>query len=514
MHQFYNRLQRLQQLGGSLLPFSYGLEKESLRVAPDGLLAQTEHPKSLGSALTHPSITTDYSEALIELVTPVFHQHRDLLDNLTELHQFTHENLANELLWAVSMPCRLPTAEQIPLAQYGQSNLGKMKTLYRMGLGYRYGRPMQTIAGVHYNISFNPQFWHGWQQLHTSDLSLRDFIDQQYLAIIRNFRRVVWLIPYLFGASPALCKCFVQQPHAALHEWDEKTLFAPYATSLRMSELGYQNKLELGVSFNQLPEYLACLEQAIRTPHPSFEAIGVEVAGEYRQLNANVLQIENEYYSSIRPKQPPKSGERPSSALRERGIAYLEVRALDIDPFAPIGVQADTLAFIDLLILHCLVQPSPDSDPTDEQELQHNLQQVVWFGRQTDLMLARQGQAVAFKDWALELMEQLQPLAQWLDSLQSDQSYQRALKQQRAKVEQPELTPSAQMLLQMAENPQSFYDWAQQLSRQHHQQLASGLTSAQRERWQQSVHESWLQQQNHDAEPQIPFADYLQRYFA
>lgn len=514
MHHFYDRLASLRQIQGSLLPFHYGLEKESLRVAPDGLLAQSPHPLSLGSALTHPSITTDYSEALLELVTPVFTDHASLLTALTELHQFSQDVLADqELLWAASMPCRLPPAEQIPLAQYGPSNSGRMKTLYRKGLGYRYGRPMQTIAGVHYNLSFNPGFWSDWHQLLQSPLPLRQFIDQQYFAVIRNFRRLVWLVPYLFGASPALCKCFVQQPHAALHDWDEASLFGPYATSLRMSELGYQNKLDLGVRFNELSDYLQRLEQAIRTPHADFAAIGVQVDGEYRQLNANLLQIENEYYSSIRPKQPPKPGERPAKALRERGIAYLEVRALDLDPYSPIGVQRETLAFIDLLLLYCLLTESPVSTDADEAELQDNLQRVVWFGRQPDLMLQQQGKPVAFQDWAQDLLFRLEPLADWLDSQQPDAGYRAALQQQRLKVQDPQQTPSGRMLADMAEQQTSFYQWAQAWSRAHQAALQNRLSPVRRQEFDQLAQQSWQQAQQLEASASPSFEEYLQAYF-
>ena len=48
-----------------------GIEKESLRVDGDSRLASTPHPVCLGSPLTHPSITTDFSEAQLELITGV-----------------------------------------------------------------------------------------------------------------------------------------------------------------------------------------------------------------------------------------------------------------------------------------------------------------------------------------------------------------------------------------------------------------------------------------------------------
>ena len=139
-----------------------GVEKESLRVLASGKLAHTSHPRALGSALTHEHITTDYSEALIELVTPAFTHSWELLQYLLDLHQFVYRHLGEELLWATSMPCAIQQDEDIPLAQYGRSHIGRMKTVYRNGLGLRYGRMMQAISGVHFNYSFPLPFWEAW----------------------------------------------------------------------------------------------------------------------------------------------------------------------------------------------------------------------------------------------------------------------------------------------------------------------------------------------------------------
>ncbi|MEO5659332.1 MAG: glutamate--cysteine ligase, partial [Polaromonas sp.] len=171
-----------------------GIEKESLRSQTSGALAMTPHPAALGSALTHPSITTDFSESQVELVTSAHVSPEAALGQLTQLHQFTYRALqenGDEMLWVSSMPCGLPTDETIPIAHFGSSNVGRAKSVYRMGLSHRYGRRMQTISGIHYN----------W--------SLPGVTSEQYFALIRNFRRHAFLLLYLFGASPAVCSTFV-----------------------------------------------------------------------------------------------------------------------------------------------------------------------------------------------------------------------------------------------------------------------------------------------------------------
>ena len=310
MQGFENRLADVAATGGEALYGGLkGVEKESLRVTPDGFLSQTPHPRGLGSALTNRYITTDFSEALLEFVTPAFSTTWEALRCICDIHQFTYAHLGDEMLWTSSMPCRIPTDRVIPLARYGTSNVGRMKTIYRRGLGFRYGREMQLIAGVHFNYSLPADFWPVYREVLGSALEVVDFRSEQYLGMIRNFRRMGWLILYLFGASPAVCKSFAGAA-AKLPSLNADTWYQPWATSLRMSDLGYSNKNQsrINISLNSLDEYVRDLTDAIRRPEPEYKRIGVKVDGKYRQQNANLLQIENEYYSSIRPKRVARSG--------------------------------------------------------------------------------------------------------------------------------------------------------------------------------------------------------------
>jgi len=198
-----------------------GVERESLRVTPGGLIATTPHPRALGSALTNEHITTDYSEALIELVTPPFPHTWELVQYLVDLHQFVYLNLPeDELLWATSMPCAIQGDESIPIAQYGRSNVGQMKTVYRRGLGARYGRVMQAISGVHFNYSFPDQFWPVLEDVVQGKATDQAFRSEIYFALLRNYRRHGWIVLYLFGNSPAICPSFLQGRRAT--KWRTK----------------------------------------------------------------------------------------------------------------------------------------------------------------------------------------------------------------------------------------------------------------------------------------------------
>lgn len=446
-----------------------GVEKESLRVTPDRHLARTPHPRSLGSALTHEYITTDYSEALIELVTPAFAESWQLLQFLCDLHQFVYRHLDDELLWATSMPCIVDGDRDIPIARYGKSNIGRMKEVYRLGLGHRYGRLMQAISGVHFNYSFPARFWEVLGEALEAKRVDQDFISAQYFALLRNYRRHGWLILYLFGNSPALCASFVKGREHTLKELTPGTLYEPYATSLRMSDLGYRNKNQAGVriSVNSLDEYVRDLTQATSTPHPEYEKIGVKVNGEYRQLNANLLQIENEYYSYIRPKRVARSGEHPSQALRRGGVEYVEFRALDVSAYDPVGVNQNKLRFLEAFAALCVLKDSPPIGSSEQDTLDANHALVAHRGREPGLKLDRDGRAVSMNVWAAELIDSMRGVCEMLDEGLPQRPYTAALELQEAKISDPALTPAARTLVELQTTGESFAELAMRMSKAH-----------------------------------------------
>lgn len=405
----------------------HGIERECLRVDSDGKLALTPHPRALGSTLTHPQITTDYSEALLEFITPTETDVADTLGDLERIHRFASSKLDGEYLWSPSMPCELPDEESIPIARYGSSMIGRLKYVYRKGLALRYGKTMQCIAGIHYNFSLPERLWPLLRQAEGSELSERDYQSAAYIALIRNFRRYSWLLMYLFGASPALDAGFLRGRPSQLERLDEHTLYLPYATSLRMSDLGYQNNAQAGLTpcYNDLQSYIDSLRQAVSTPYPPYEKVGTKQDGEWVQLNTNILQIENEYYSSIRPKRVTYTGERPVQALAARGVQYVEVRCLDINPFLPLGIDLDEARFLDAFLLFCAFSDSPllngeCSDATD------NFLAVVKEGRRPGLQLQRRGQPVELQVWANELLERIADTAALLDRARGGEEIGRA----------------------------------------------------------------------------------------
>ncbi len=516
-----HRLQRLLDSGQKriLEGRQIGVEKESLRVSADGSISQLEHPPSLGSALTNPYITTDYSEALIEFITPPFDHTEDVLSFLRDTQTFVYGELKDEILWATSMPCVVAGDTSIPLAQYGSSNIGQMKTIYRRGLGHRYGRVMQVISGVHFNYSLPNSFWQLYQDIEEDGQPLQDFISEQYFSLIRNLQRFGWLVPYLFGASPAVCKSFLGSAETNLIDFNENTYYEPYATSLRMGDIGYQNNKEsetgIKACYRNVDAYVQTLSCAIDTPCPEYENIGVKVKGRYEQLNSNILQIENEYYSTVRPKQILKGNEKPTLALKKRGVKYVELRSLDVNAFDPLGINEIQLRFLEAFMIFCLIQESPQICYSEREEIDKNELDVAHKGRDPQLKLKRDTNDCSLKEWSLEICASMQGICELLDKAHDNSPYTHALKKQIEKIHQPELTPSARMLEEMRENGEGFYHFAKRMSQQHYNYFKDVFLSAEQQQfYKKVVEESLVRQGKIEAEDNLSFDEYLKNYFS
>lgn len=539
-----------------------GFEKECLRVNQNGILSQTAHPKALGSSLTHPFITTDFAEALLEFITPPTQDVHETFRKLSEIHAFVYyvlerENL-QEYLWAGSMPCHLPSEEEISIAKYGSSNLGQLKYIYRKGLGLRYGRRMQTIAGIHYNFSLPEAFFKKQYHLNlsgtVSQRFLKDFISEQYLAMMRNSLRWGWILPLLFGATPAICKGFFN-PNAKVSEFlepwiintrdnnknnnkenknnnnqdnhnskniDTDTYFGKYATSLRLSDLGYHNKAQTSdlISYNSFPEFLKTMHHTVHTPDPYYTKLGVQKDGEYQQLNDSILQIEDEHYAMFRPKRVPQPDERTISALSRDGIEYIEVRALDINPFLPLGVEPKTQFILDTFLITCLFLESPPIEREEMARIHDNHQQIVLKGRNPTLTLidinGNTQNAVQLAQGFLNLMLNV---AHYLDRAYSIDNFSMACRQAKRSLDDLNSLPSARMLNEMKMNKESYFEFIKRWSLHHKEffkDYLTHLTSPQKlvQYYDSLSQKSLLEQAKLEKEETIGFPLFLDKFLA
>lgn len=514
-----DQLRTAKNLAG-LADLTRGVEKESLRVSSRATLSKAPHPQALGAALTHPHITTDFSEALLEFITPPEKNVNNIISKLDDLHTFTYQHIGDESLWVNSMPCTLNNDADIPIAQYGDSNSGRMKSIYRLGLGHRYGRSMQTIAGIHFNFSVSDDLWAFLHETDASNLPLVSYKTDGYLKLIRNFRRNFWLLLYLFGAAPAVCSSFIKGREHTLKPVkpdDSRTLHTPYATSLRMGDLGYQSSAQesLKPSYNNIDDYIKTLCDAITQQHADYSAIGIkDQSGNYQQLNDCLLQIENEFYSVIRPKRTAKSGQTALSALANGGIEYIEVRCLDLNPFENIGISKQQIQFLDIFLLFCLLEDSPLSDENENQNILQNQKRMVYEGRKPGLKLHDFDNERSAAQWSQQIMEKLQPIAELIDTQNNSKDYQNALKAEQKKLNDSTLTPSAKIIEQLGHDNISFYHLAMGQSQENREYFKNRKLSASTAAdFTQIATESRVKQKDIEADTSMSFEKYLENYY-
>ncbi len=506
--------QRIRQLTGQQVTGGLrGVERECLRVTPGGRVSMTPHPETLGSALTHRYITTDFAEALLELVTPPVKSTRDVSDWLAALQEFVLAQLEGEQIWAASMPPAISHDKQLAPAQYGSSNIGRLKHIYRLGLANRYGPRMQAIVGIHFNYSPPPDFWGFLPELERLPSGVVAKRSAWIMGQMRNVRRLAWLPTYLLGASPAFHESLSQARPPDLKKGRKGTLYAPNATSLRMSSLGYTSALQAGlvISANSLHAYVRDLEVAIHARHAGYSTIGVRAADEYRQLSDSVLQVENEYYSPARPKRRIRRGERAATALRRRGAEYLELRLVDSNPFELLGVSVGSMCFMEAFLLYCLLEESPPMPTSEYLAALSNLEATAWRGRARDARLYRETREVSLSAWGLEVCDAMEPVCEALDDGGTG-DYAAALESARGMLRDPDLTLAARVLEELGAAGWDHQAWGMEKAREASQAPKDRPNAARRRALKDEAPASLARQGAMEAQSEPPFDEFLARY--
>lgn len=486
-----------------------GIERELIRTTPENHISNLSHPEELGSALTHPYITTDFAEAQLELVTPAMTERKATFDSLASLHHFVATQLSeDEIMWGASMPPELPSDDEIKIAAYGSSNAGLHKVRYREGLANRYGKRMQLISGIHYNFSFPDSFWATLHAHLGSELSLNDFISERYFHLIRNVLRNGWIIPYLFGASPAVDKSYLVNQEHPLAFFDEDTYYLPWATSLRLSNMGYSSNEQslYPTSFNSKQEYLTDLCHALTTPSARYAHLNAD-----QQLNGSVLQLENELYGSVRPK-IVNDQLRPLYAMCHHGIQYIELRSLDNNPLLPLGISEEQSHFLDAFLTYNALAPSPELTDDERVLIARRQELVATEGRKYGLLLPTLEGDIKLKDLGLQLLDAMIPVGTWLDNAFATQEHKQGIEREQAKFVDSHLTPSAQLLAMMKEEKLSYKRATQRLSKVHFKQHQdTKIDDEEMDNLTRLVTESLVKQQQIEAQQDISFGAFIQR---
>lgn len=513
-HRLQNRLSAqldlLAEDKALLKEVNIGLERETLRVdAKQGRISDQSHPKALGSALTNSHITTDFAEPLLEFVTNPGSTPEKALAELSEIQRFTLSQLDNELFWPNSMPPIIESEDEITIAHYGTSNDAKMKSLYRKGLSLRYGKMMQVISGIHYNFSFKDAVFKAWKEAAQFNGSLQDFKTARYLHACRNVSRYGYIIPFFLGASPVMDKSFLADKENTFESLNDTDSYLSKGESLRLSDIGYgNNKCHFDVSFNSIDTFVENIHYAITTPCSIFSKIPVIENGEYNQINNHILQIENEYYASIRPKQIVKKGENFLTALKKRGIEYIELRSIDINPLIAEGIDLESMRFIQLFLTASVLTDAPELSQKEYEHNQKNLKQVAKQGLSLNDEIVIESEPMTLQTALEATLDWLAPIALLLGT-----PYQDALKNMQAKLQNPALLPSQIVLNRLQESGERYQDFFLNQAQVLYQQSHTSLDTNTMEKYQQIAQESLEKLDQLEAAPQISFAEHLANYF-
>ena len=514
MDNLYSRLQQNLDLLGThrtkIADINIGLERETLRVnKKTGRISDQDHPKAIGSALTHSHITTDFAESMLEFVTNPVDSPEKALENLSQIQRFTLSELHDEIFWPGSMPPFIASESEIVIAKYGDSNDAKMKSLYRKGLSLRYGKMMQVISGIHYNFSLKDHFFKAFQEVKGNDDSLSAFKTERYLHACRNVSRYGYVIPYLLGASPVMDKSFLAGKENSFDALNDTDSYLPHGESLRLSDIGYgNNKCHFDVSFNNIEAFTKNIQFAISTPCNIFSQIPVIENGEYNQINNHILQIENEYYASIRPKQIMRKGENFLTALNKRGIEYIELRSIDINPLLAEGIDVTSMQFLQLFLTAAILTDAPDLSQKEYEHNQKNLKIVAKTGLLLDQPFTVSGKESTLKEALMAVIQWLEPVANILG-----EKYQKALTTMMNKIEDPQNLPSSQVLTALKASGKSYQEFFLQKANELYVEKFEALDAAQTTQFKDLAKEALSKQKSIEDAPQIPFSEYLENYF-
>ena len=368
-----------------LLKGNFGLERETLRVDGEGKLALTKHPKVFECKISHPYITTDFSESQIELITPIVNTLEELYSFVNSLYDITVLELKDEYLWPQSMPCSIPEDELIPIADYGKCKSGEAASDYRKKLLKKYGGKKQLISGIHYNFSFNEELIKDLYKKIGNGESYGDFRDSIYLKVVRNYLRYRWLLIYLLGGTTTMHETFGEKCVIDLDKISKDGFSNMGAVSYRNSECGYKNHIDLYPNYNSVKEYVESV---------------------YKFIDDKLIDNHKELYTQIRLK--ANDNNRFLESLLEDGINYVEMRSIDINPFSKAGISLEDLNFINLLTIYFLIKDESSYDKWQD-EAQNNQNIISMYG-QMDVVLYRDGETISKKAWALDILNEMKEM--------------------------------------------------------------------------------------------------------
>jgi glutamate--cysteine ligase len=172
------------------------------------------------------------------------------------------------------------------------------------------------------------------------------------------------------------------------------------------------------------------------------------------------------------------------------------------------------MRFLEVFLTLCLMKDSPLIDLAEQESLDGNHVLVARRGREPGLRLQREGRAVSMNEWAHEIIDSMQGIAEVFDRGDPAKPFSAALADQAAKVQNVALTPSARMLAELESTGESFFDLALRMSRLHKEYfLALYPPNVERQaEFRAQADESLVAQAAIEARDAMSFEQYLAEY--
>lgn len=411
----YSNLNKLSK--EEILSGSFGIERETLRVK-NNQLALTPHPEIFGDKIKNPIVTTDFSESQIEIVSPTFDDIDDAFSTFCLLSDIVNDALPkDEYFWFNSIPCILPEDDRIPIARYGDDKEGQESQKYRMNLAEKYGLKKQMLSGIHFNFSFADATLEKLYSFENEEITFKEFKNNLYLKIARNYLRYCWLVIYLTGCSIAAHESFSED---CIELMNMKDIYGSYysteGVSFRNASCGYKNLVKL---------------------YPSYDSVENFKRDVLSYIESGKLSQAKELYTQIRLK--PKDPKDLLNSLADDGIEYVEVRTLDINPFFRCGITKRDMQFLHLLLIYAYVKN--ESDYADwQKEAFFNEELCASKAFDSEMRLLKDGCEISLKEWGLEIINEM---LEMVDDLEIN--YHDTLNAMKSRIEHPELTYARQL---------------------------------------------------------------------
>ena len=202
-----------------------------------------------------------------------------------------------------------------------------------------------------------------------------------------------------------------------------------------------------------------------------------------------------------------------TTKLNDTGVDYIEFRSLDVNPFQRIGIDLDTVHFLEMLLLYCTLKSSPPINNDEIEESRENDLLVATKGRESGLSLSKKRTKISLQNWASQILDEMMPIEELLDY--KTNTFKGIIAEKKAQIMDPDQTLSGMLLNKVLSEKMSFHQLGRTIGEDYKNHYSSMETSKNSE-WslleQESVDSIKRQVELEQASEQS-YEDFVKEYF-